>query len=43
MSLNERIVGLTEEANNLLSKETPIGSQDFINLAVSMMNFSDLS
>ena len=43
MSLNERIIALTEEINELLSKETPIGSQDFINLAVRLMNFSDLS
>ncbi len=43
MSLNERIIALTDEVNELLSKETPIGSQDFINLAIRLMNFSDLS
>jgi hypothetical protein len=43
MSLNERIIALTEEVNDLLTKDSPIGSQDFINLAVRLMNFSDLS
>ncbi len=43
MSLNERIIAITEEVNDLLSKETLIGSQDFINLANCLMNFSDLS
>ena len=43
MSFNERIIALTEEVNDLLSKESPISSQDFINLAIRLMNFSDLS
>lgn len=43
MSLNERIIGLTEQVNELISKENPIGSQDFIKLALMVMNFSDLS
>jgi hypothetical protein len=43
MSLNERIIALTEEINDLLTKDSPIGSQDFINLAVRLMNFTDLS
>jgi hypothetical protein len=43
MSLNERIIALTEEVNDLLTKDSPIGSQDFINLAVRLMNFTDLS
>ena len=43
MSLNERIVALTEEVNDLFSKENPIGSKDFINLAICLMNYSDLS
>ena len=43
MSLNERIIALTEEVNDLLSKESPIVSQDFINLATRLMNFSDLA
>jgi hypothetical protein len=42
MSLNERIIALTEEVNDLLAKDNPIGSQDFIELAASVMNFSDL-
>jgi hypothetical protein len=42
MSLNERIITLTEEVNELLSKDNPIGSQDFIELAVNVMNYSDL-
>ncbi len=43
MSLNERIIALTEETNELLSKETAIGSHDFIKVAVSLMNFSELA
>ena len=43
MSLNERFIALTDEVNDLLSKENPIGSQDFINLAGRLMNFSDLT
>ena len=43
MTLNERIIALTEEVNELLSKDNPIGSQEFIELAVSVMNYSDLT
>jgi hypothetical protein len=43
MSLNERIIALTEEVNGLLSKENPIGTQEFIKLAANLMNFSDLA
>jgi hypothetical protein len=43
MSLNERIIGLTEEVNDLLLKDSPIGSQEFIELATSVMNYSDLA
>ena len=43
MSLNERIIVLTEEINDLLSKDNPISSQEFIELAVSVMNYSDLA
>jgi hypothetical protein len=43
MTLNKRITALTEEVNDLLSKESPIGSQEFIKLAASLMNFSDLA
>lgn len=43
MSLNERIIALTDEVNNLFSKDSPIVSQDFIKLATSLMNFSDLA
>ncbi len=43
MSLNERIIALTEDVNNLLSKENPIESQDFIDLAINVMNYSDLA
>jgi hypothetical protein len=43
MSLNERIIGLTEEVNDLLLKDSPIGSQEFIELAISVMNYSDLA
>ena len=43
MSLNERIIALTEEVNDLLTKDSPIGSQDFIKLASRLMNLSDLA
>ena len=43
MTLNKRIIALTEEVNDLLSKESPIGSQEFLKLAASLMNFSDLA
>ncbi len=43
MTLNQRIIALTEEVNSLISKDTPIGSTEFIELAISVMNFSDLS
>ena len=43
MSLNERIIALTQEVNEFLSKESPIGSEDFIKLAGRLMNFSDLA
>ncbi len=43
MSLNEKIIALTEEAKNFLSKDLPLGSQDFIKLANRLMNFSDLA
>ncbi len=43
MALNERIISLTEEVNNLLSKENSITSQDFIKLALKLMNLSDLT
>ena len=43
MSMNERIIAFTDKVNDLLSKESPIGSQDFIKLAARLMNFSDLT
>ena len=43
MTLNERIIALTDEVNDLLSKDTPISSEEFIELAVSVMNYSDLA
>lgn len=43
MSLNEKIIALTEEVNCLMSKENPIVSQDFIKLATCLMNFSDIA
>ena len=43
MALNEKIIALTEEVNNLMSKENPIGSEAFINLALRVMNFADLT
>jgi hypothetical protein len=43
MTLNERIIALTEEVNDFLSKESLIGSADFIKLAENLMNFSLLA
>ena len=43
MTLNEKIIGITQQANDFLSKDNPIGSQDFINLAGRLMNLSDLA
>ena len=43
MALNERIIALTEEVNYIMSKENPIGSEQFINLALRVMNFADLT
>jgi hypothetical protein len=43
MSLKERIIVVAEEVNDLLSKESPIGSQDFIKLAGRLMDLSDLT
>ena len=43
MSFNERIIALTEQVNDLMSKESPIGSQEFIKLALRVMNFADLT
>ena len=43
MTLNDRIISLTEEVNDLLSKESQIGSQDFIKLASTLMKFSNLA
>jgi hypothetical protein len=43
MSMNERIIALADDVNDLLTKESPIGSQDFIKLAARLMNFSDLT
>ncbi len=43
MSLNQRIIALTEEVNNLISKENSVTSQDFIKLALKVMNFTDLT
>lgn len=43
MSLNEKIIAITEEVNELMSKENSIGSKEFIKLASQMMNFSDLN
>lgn len=43
MSLNQRIIVLTEEVNQLMGMDSPVGSQEFIKLAVSVMNFADLT
>jgi hypothetical protein len=43
MLLNERIIALTEEVNDFLSKDVPIGSEEFIQLAATIMNYSDLA
>ena len=43
MSMNERIIALADDVNDLLTKESQIGSQDFIKLASRLMNFSELT
>jgi hypothetical protein len=43
MALNERIIALTEQINDFMSKENPIGSEEFIKLALNVMNFDDLN
>ena len=43
MTLNERIIAITEEVNDLLSKDSQIGSHDFIKLACRLINFSHLA
>ena len=43
MTLNQRIIALTEEVNSLISKDTPIVSTEFIKLAMNVMNLSDLT
>lgn len=43
MSLNERIISLTEEVNYILSKESEISSHDFMKIAARLLNFSDLA
>lgn len=43
MSLNEKIIEITQQADDFLSNDDPIGSQDFIKLADKLMNFSNLS
>ena len=42
MPLNERILALSEEVKDLLSKNNSIDSDKFIDLAVRVMNYSDL-
>ena len=43
MSLNEKIIAVSEDINQLLSKDIPIDSQNFMKLAVNVMNISDLA
>ena len=43
MSLNERIMTLTQQVNDFLSKDTKIDSQKFIELSAKMINYSDLA
>ena len=43
MTLNERIITLTEEVNDLLSKDSAFGSKKFIKLAGSLMNLYQLA
>jgi hypothetical protein len=37
------MIGLTEDVNDLLAKENPLASSDFIKLAMKVMNFSDIA
>ncbi len=41
-SLNQKLTQLIEEVNLLLAKENPFTSQEFIKLAIQVMNYGDL-
>ena len=41
--LNQKIISLTNDVNDLFAKEIPLGSSEFIKLAMKIMNFSDLA
>ncbi len=43
MSLKGKIIALSEEVNDALSKENPLGSQYFLKLTTRLMNFANLS
>jgi hypothetical protein len=37
------MIGLTDDVSDVLAKENPLGSSDFIKLAIKVMNFSDIA
>jgi hypothetical protein len=37
------MIGLTEDVNDVLAKENPLGSSEFIKVAMKVMNFSDIA
>ena len=43
LTLNQQIITLTNDVNDVLAKENPLGSSDFIKLAIRVMNFSDIA
>ena len=41
--LIQQMIGLTDDVSDVLAKENPLGSSDFIKLAIKVMNFSDIA
>ena len=37
------MIGLTDDVSDVLAKENPLGSSDFIKLAIKLMNFSEIA
>ena len=37
------MIGLTDDVSDVLAKENPLGSSDFIKLAIKVMNFSEIA
>jgi hypothetical protein len=37
------MIGLTDDVSDVLAKENPLGSSDFIKLSIKVMNFSEIA